>query len=96
MKLFFAPAELLLETDATGEYVLQMKGTVLGRFRQQKRAISEFNKRRSELEALMPPVELTANQMRDLLQKAVGDSLVGHNSWLAPSKATAKSRIHHS
>ena len=96
MKLLFSPAELLLETDATGEYVLQLKGSVIGRFKQQKKAVAEFNKHCRELEAAMPTVDLTAEQKQELYKKAVGDSLVGHNSWLPASKAAAKSRVHHS
>lgn len=96
MKLLFSPAQLLLETDAKGEHVLQLRGAVLGRYKQKHKAIAEFNKRRRDLELEMPPVDSTPEEKRELLKKAVGDSLVGHNSWLAPSKASAKSRVHHS
>jgi hypothetical protein len=96
MKLLFSPAELLLETDAKGDHVLQLKGRIIGRFKQPKKAIAEFNKHRRELEKEMPAIDLTAEQKRELLQKAVGDGLVGHNSWLPASRVSAKSRIHHS
>lgn len=96
MKLFFSPADLLLEADDKGDYVLLLKGNVIGRFKQPKKAIAQFNKHRLELEKEMPATDLTPEEKRTLLKEAVGDSLVGHNSWLAPSKASAKSRIHHS
>jgi hypothetical protein len=92
MKMYFQRAELLLESNDAGEYVLQMKGTVLARFRQEKRAIAEYNKIRRELENQLPPAKMTESEKQLLLQQYLADNLVGHNSYRPPAKKPAKSR----
>jgi hypothetical protein len=90
--MYFPRGELLLESNDAGEYVLQMKGTVLGRFKQAKRAIAEYNKFRRDLESQTPPAEFTESDRQLLLQQYLADSLLGHNSRRPPTKKPARSR----
>jgi len=94
MRLFFAKAELLLQC-VDGTFVLEMAGKELGRFKQEKKAISAFNRIRRELEEKEPPREVSDAERKRLLQEYLANSLVGHNSWLEPEKKAAKSRVHH-
>ena len=91
MKLYFKPAELLLE-EFDGGYVLKMGEQILGKFRHAKRAVSEYNRIRTELEAKMPPPEVSESERRKLLQEHIGDSLVQHNSLRTPMKKITKTR----
>lgn len=75
--------------------MLEMAGKELGRFKQQGRAVSAYNRIRKELEEKMPPTEVSAEERERLLQQHLAESLVGHNSWLEPQKKVAKSRVHH-
>jgi hypothetical protein len=92
MRLYFAKAELLLEKVAE-EYVLTMAAEELGRFKQEKKAVTEYNRIRRDLEAKLPPTELSEEDRRVLLGKFLADGLVGHNSMRAEiRKKPAKSR----
>ena len=92
MKLFFPPADLLLERNAIGEYVLQMKGELVAKFKQEKHAVRAYNRIRGELEGLLPPSETSEQQKRELYQQHINDGLLGHNSRRPPSKKPGKSR----
>ncbi len=93
MRLYFKRAELLLEKNAEGEYVLQMGTEVLGTFSSEKRALAEFNRVRRDLESKMPPMELSDTEKRRLLDRYLADSLVQHNSLRDEiKKKPAKSR----
>ena len=94
MKLYFANAELLLQS-VNGEFVLEMAGKEIGRFKREKQAITAYNQIRRELEMKMPPARSTKEEGERLLREHLAESLVGHNSWLTPQKKTAKSRVHH-
>lgn len=91
MKLYFARAELLLH-QVGSEYVLEMAGKELGRFTQQKKAVSEYNRIHRDLEEKMQPTEMSDEDRRALLEKHLADNLVGHNSWQAPRKKPGRSR----
>lgn len=90
--MYFQRAELLLESNDAGEYVLQMQDRVLGRFKQQKRAIAEYTQIRADLEAKMPPAEHTPEDRQRLLERYLADNPVGHNSYRPPAKKPGKSR----
>jgi hypothetical protein len=94
MKLYFSRAELLLR-QSDGEYVLEMAGKELARFKQEHKAITEYNRIRAELEDKLPAAEVSAAERRATLERYLADNLVGHNSWLAPKKKLPKTRIHH-
>jgi hypothetical protein len=94
MRLYFAKAELLLQS-VEGEFILEMGGRELGRFKQEKKAVSAYNRIRKELEQNEPPREVSDAERRRLLQEYLANSLVGHNSWLEPQKKLSKSRVHH-
>lgn len=94
MRLYFARAELLLQS-VDGEFVLEMAGKELGRFKREKKAVSAYNQIRGELEEKLPPAEVSDEERQRLLKEHLADSLVGHNSWLQPQKKLAKSRVHH-
>jgi hypothetical protein len=80
MKLYFKCAELLLEKNTEGKYVLQMEAKVLGIFSSEKRALAEFNRVRLDLERMMPPAEISDVERRQLLERYIADGLVQHNS----------------
>jgi hypothetical protein len=96
MRLHFAKADLLLHKNLEGEFILELSGKELGKFKQEKKALAAYNKIRTELEKELPPTQTSDAERRELLQKYLADNLVGHNSWLEPKKSIPKSRIHHS
>jgi hypothetical protein len=91
MKLYFARAELLLH-QVEGEYVLEMAGKVIGRFKNEKKSVAAYNRVRRKLEEEMPPAEMSDEDRRALLEKHLADNLVGHNSWQTPRKKPGRSR----
>ena len=92
MRLYFARAELLLQKD-DDEYVLSMRSEVLGKFKQEKKAVAEYNRIRQDLETKLPPTELSDADRKALLGKYLADSLVAHNSLRAePKRKPPKSR----
>lgn len=93
MRLSFPPAKLILEKTQNGKYRLEMDGNLIGTFTSEKAAINEYNKIRRRLEAELPPAQLSEEEKRQLLQKSISDSLVGHNAMRAePRRKAAKSR----
>ncbi len=93
MRLFFIKGDLLLQKDEKGEYILTQLGETLGKFKNEKRAVAEYNRIRAELEAKMPPAEVTDEDRKKLLADNIADSLVQHNSLRdEPRKKAAKSR----
>jgi len=93
MKLYFKRAELLLDQSPEGDYILQMGKEILGRFRREKKAITEYNRIRRELEAKLPPTEISPKEKQATLDRYLADNLVGHNSLRGgPPKKPAKSR----
>jgi hypothetical protein len=93
MRLYFARGELLLHKNDAGEYSLVHGGVILATFKSEKRAVTEYNRIRQELEQTMPPAEVTPEDRRALLEKYVADTLVKHNSMKdGPAKKPARSR----
>jgi hypothetical protein len=87
MRLYYARAELLLQS-VDGEFLLEMAGKELGRFKQEKKAVSAYNSIRKELEQKEPPQEVSDAERKRLLQEYLANSLVGHNSWLDRRKSS--------
>jgi hypothetical protein len=93
MKLYFQRAELLLEKNVDGQYILKMADEILGTFHHERKAVAAYNRIRRDLETKLPPTELTAADRRVLLERYVGDNLVQHNSLKnAPAKKPSRSR----
>lgn len=93
MKLYFKRAELLLDKNADGQYVLQMAGEILGTYKQEQKAVAAYNRIRRDLEAKLPPTEISTADRRALWARYVADNLVQHNSLRnAPPKKRYKSR----
>jgi hypothetical protein len=80
MRLYFKRAELLLEKNLEGVYVLQMEGKILGTFSGERKALDAYNRVRRDLESKMPPTETTDAQKRELLDRDTADNLLQHNS----------------
>lgn len=80
MKLSFVPGDLNLEMALDGSYVVTIAGHVVLQSRSQSKAVAKYNQLRREMESLFPARELTQEEKVKLLQREIGDSLVGHNS----------------
>jgi hypothetical protein len=80
VRLYFKRAELLLEKNKEGTFVLQMEDKILGTFTNERKAVAEFNRLRRDLERTMPPTEMNNAEKRQLLDRYVADTLVKHNS----------------
>jgi hypothetical protein len=78
MKLYFAKAELLLQKEGS-QYVLSMGASILNSFAQEKKAVSEFNRIRRELEDSFPPTELTDADRREVFKEYIAKKLIGRN-----------------
>lgn len=91
MKLYFQRAELLLH-EVEGKYVLEMAGRVLGTFKQEKRAVAEYNRLRRDLEGKLPPAQVSDAERLATLERYLADNLVGHNSWHPPQKKIGRTR----
>lgn len=91
MKLYFSGAELLLRMVA-GEYILEMAGKEIGRFGSEKKAVSEFNRIRRELEVKLPPPQLTDADKQAMLQRYLADNLIGDCPDRPPPKKRGRSR----
>jgi hypothetical protein len=88
MNLSFLPGELKLEKLQDGSYVITVRGEEVFSTRMEKKAITEFNKIRREMEAMFPPTELTREEKTKLLLQYIGDRRVGldHNSFRPEEK----------
>lgn len=67
MKLSFLPGELYLEKNCDGLYLVSIQGQEIFSTRLEKKAISEYNKIRKEMEAQFPAHELSREQKTQLL-----------------------------
>ncbi len=88
MKLSFLPGGLFLDKAEDGNYSITLEGQEILRTRSQRAAVARFNELRREMEARFPARELTAEEKAEMLQKAIGDSLIGHNSLGGRKKKT--------
>ena len=88
MNLSFLPGELYLNKTKDGSYIITLQGKEILQTRSEKKAISEYNKLRRELESQFPSHELSSEEKRELLRKYVAESKVGldHNSFRPQEK----------
>lgn len=88
MKLSFLPGALFLSRADDGTYLVTVEGQEILRTKSQRVAVAQFSKLRQEMEARFPARELTAEEKREILQRSIADSLVGHNSLGGRKKKT--------
>lgn len=88
MKLAFVPGDLYLNTGDGGYFLVRLKGQQVLRTRSQRAAVTKFNELRRILENNFPLRERSAQEKAELLDKAIGESLVGHNSLGGRKKKT--------
>jgi hypothetical protein len=92
VKLSFIPAELHLDTDPDGQFKVTLQGTEIFRSRSSAKALKKFNELKKELESNFPAHdELSVEEKKELLQRALGDDLVKANSVRKRKKSTARS-----
>lgn len=80
MKLAFVPGDLYLGKVEGGYFLVRLKGEEVLRTRSQRAAIAKFSELRRLLENDFPVKDLSPGQKSELMNKVIGDSLVGHNS----------------
>src|SRR2546427_9985105 len=91
VKLYFKRAELLLH-QVEGKFVLEMDGRVIESFTSGRRAVAAYNRIRRELEAKLPPTEVTDAERKAIMERYLADNLVGHNSWRPTDRKSGTSR----
>jgi hypothetical protein len=80
MNMSFLPGELHLYKSGDGQFIVKLAGQEILSTKSQRAALAKFNSLRIELEIRFPAREPTAQEKAELLQKEIGNSLVGHNS----------------
>ena len=88
MNLAFLPGELFLNQSEDGCYRVTLQGQKILCTHSQKAAVQKFNELRQEMEKRFPARELTSEEKAQILQLAIADSLVGHNSLGGRKKKT--------
>jgi hypothetical protein len=88
VNLSFVPGDLHLNENEDGVFVVRMSGQEILSTKSQKAALAKFNALRKELEERFPAREPTPEEKAELLQREIGDSLVGHNSLGGRKKKT--------
>src|SRR5438270_12211438 len=88
MNLSFLPGDLHLSKNAQGFFVVRMGNQEILSTKSQRSALTKFNSLREELEKKFPKREPSAEEKAALLQREIGDSLVGHNSLGGRKKKT--------
>lgn len=88
MKLSFLPGALFLKRADDGTYSVTVEGQEILRTKSQRAAVARFTALRQEMEARFPARELTPEEKNEILQRAIADSLVGHNSLGGRKKKT--------
>ena len=89
MKLSFIPADLHLNADPDGQFIVTLRGTEVIRSRSSKKALSKFNELKKELEGNFPTHELSPEETAELMQKSITDGMVKHNSMKPEQKKSA-------
>jgi hypothetical protein len=79
MRLYFKRAELLLR-EADGKFVLEMEGQIVETFNKENKAVAAYNRIRRELEAKMPPSEMTDADRKMILDQYLRDTLASRKS----------------
>lgn len=82
------PGDLHLTKSSDGTYHVTIEGQDVLTTKAEKAALRKFNELRQEMETRFPARELTPEERRELLERAIGDSLVGHNSLGGRKKKT--------
>lgn len=88
MNLSFLPGDLHLSTSESGMFVVTLAGEEILCTKSRRSALAKFNALRAELEVKFPLREPTAEEKALLLQREIGDSLLGHNSLGGRKKKT--------
>lgn len=80
MKLSFIPADLHLDTTTDGTHRITLKGSEVFRCASGAKALRKFNEIKGQLQEEFPAHDLSNEEKKELLQKAIGDALVKHTS----------------
>jgi hypothetical protein len=73
MKLSFLPADLHLNQERDGTYLVIMRGHEVFRTKVEKKALAKFNALRRELESQFPARELTSEEKQKALERSLMD-----------------------
>src|SRR5579864_9021575 len=90
VRLYFKGAELLLH-EVEGKFMLEMEGRIVETFTQESKAVAAYNRIRRELEAKMPPSEMTDADRKAILDQYLMDTLASRKS-SRPEKKVNPSR----
>ena len=71
MKLSFFPGELRLEKKQNGAYIVTIQGQEVLSTNSEKKAVTEYNKIRKEMEAKFPAHELSKEEKTELLLRYI-------------------------
>jgi len=88
MKLSFIPGDLHLTQSADGSYHVTLQAQEIIATHSKRLAVQKFNELRIEMEKRFPSRELTPEEKAEILQMAIADTLVGHNSLGGRKKKT--------
>lgn len=80
MKLAFLPGDLRLGQLEDGSYRITISGQEVFYSRSRKSAVEKFNELRADMERQFPPTGPTQEEKHAILQRAIADALVAHNS----------------
>lgn len=89
MNLSFFPGDLHLRKDEDGVYSITLNGEQVFTSKIEKKALTEYNKIRKEMETKYPARELTSEEKRKLLQQYVEEGKAGQDQ-LGRPKAVRK------
>lgn len=88
MKLSFIPGDLHLTQSADRIYHVTLQAQEIIATHSKRVAVQKFNELRVEMEKRFPLRELTPEEKAEILQMAIADTLVGHNSLGGRKKKT--------
>lgn len=90
VKLTFIPGELHL-FEELGTYVVRAKNREILRTKSKREATTVFNEFRKQMEQEFPNHDLTSEEKRALLEKAIVDSIIDRSAIRKKKKSTARS-----
>ena len=67
-------------TEHDGEFIVTMRGKELFRSSQSKKAVKRFNELKKSVETQFPVHDLSPEEKAAILQRAIADGLIKHNS----------------
>jgi hypothetical protein len=76
MQLSFLPGELYLKKMSDGTYVITIQGEEVFKSKIEKKALTEYNKIRKDMETKYPARELTTEEKSEALRRWVMDSKI--------------------